>query len=57
MANKKPDFIFECKKCGHLLYVPKVIDKLIKLLKTDCNECGEEPCWIICGEGDFDKIK
>lgn len=55
MKKIKPDYIFLCKKCGHNLYITK--DKIIKLLKTDCPECGEESYenWIFIGEGDFGK--
>lgn len=51
---KKPDFIFKCYKCGHQVYIAK--EKAIKMLKTDCPECGEEPYnnWILTNEGDFD---
>ena len=51
---KKPDFIFECRKCTHNVYVDKT--KVAKMLKTDCPECGEEAegNWLLIGEGDFE---
>jgi hypothetical protein len=53
--NKKPDYIFKCKKCKHLIYVNKL--KVYKLLKRGCPECGEEPekNWLLCGCGDWKK--
>lgn len=50
MKDKK-DWIFECKKCQHNLYVSD--EKLNKLLDTECPECGEEPVslWILIGKG------
>jgi transcription elongation factor Elf1 len=49
-----PDYVFECKKCGHYLYVDK--KKMQKLIDRDCDECGEEaPIWIFIGEGNFEK--
>ena len=49
---EKPDIVFQCKKCGHLIFTPNVI----KLLKTDCPRCGEEPYvnWILKRRGDYD---
>jgi len=49
--KKEKDWIFECYKCSHNLYVST--DKLNKLLKTECPECGEEPyrLWILTGKG------
>lgn len=51
----KPEWIFECSKCQHNIYVDK--PKLKKLLKTDCPECGEEAArnWILVDEGEFSK--
>lgn len=53
-VTKKPDLIFVCQKCEHQVYVNK--SKVMKILKNDCPECGEEPYenWILVGEGDFD---
>lgn len=54
----KPDYIFQCRKCGHLLYVDK--EKFYKNCKLqDCPECGEEEYenWIFIDEGNFDKDK
>ena len=51
----KVDFIFECKKCGHSLYVGK--NKIESLFMFDCPNCGEESgeIWILTGEGNFKK--
>lgn len=53
--KNKPDYIFTCSKCEHRVYVGK--DRIQKMLKTDCPECGEEcyELWILSGEGNFDK--
>lgn len=55
MKKTKPDWIFECYKCEHELYVTK--KHIAHLLKTDCPHCGEEAHrnWILIGEGDFNK--
>ncbi len=55
MAKIKPDFIFKCTKCSHEVYVTK--KDILKMLKTDCPECGEEAYenWSLIGEGDFEK--
>jgi len=46
------DLIFECKKCGHNLYVSKDLKKIQKLLKLDCPNCGEDGAiWTLIGEG------
>ena len=54
---KKPDIIFECRKCGHNLYV-SIKNKLHKIEKTDCPACGEEPerNWIFVCFGNFDEL-
>lgn len=52
----KPDFIFQCRKCEHLLYVDK--QKFLKNCELpDCLECGEEADenWVFIKEGNFDK--
>lgn len=53
--KKEKDFIFECKKCYHNIYVSR--DKIQKLLKTDCPECGEEAdeLWILTGRGIYEE--
>ena len=53
MKKEKPDWIFQCRKCGHLVYILK--DSIKKMLKIDCPDCGEEACenWILYGEGDY----
>ena len=53
--TKNLDFIFECCKCGHNLYVAKSIKAVRSLLVYDCDCCGEEPCWKLIGEGEFNK--
>lgn len=52
--KKKPDWIFQCHKCGHQTYVDK--KDVHKILNAECSECGEEPYenWVIIGEGDYD---
>ena len=52
---KKSEFIFACKKCGHLLYVEKDKEKIQQLLKIDCPTCGENPfeLWVLIGEGNY----
>jgi DNA-directed RNA polymerase subunit M/transcription elongation factor TFIIS len=58
MKKEQPDWIFECRKCGHLLYIGKDKDnKWSKVLAEDCPNCGEEgdENWIFIGEGDFKK--
>ena len=49
---KNPDIVFQCKKCGHLIFTPNVI----KLLETDCPQCGEEPYanWMLKREGHYE---
>jgi len=49
----KPDYVFNCRKCGHNLFVRK--KKIAKLLKTDCPNCGEESYnnWILSRKGCF----
>lgn len=58
MNSKTPDIIFECKKCGHNVFVTEKGKKhWFKRIMVECPECGEEPYsnWIITGMGDFDK--
>ena len=45
------NWIFKCIKCEHRLYVST--QKLDKLWKYDCPECGEEgdELWILIGKG------
>ena len=47
------DYVFECKKCGHVVYASSTD----KMLSYDCPECGEEwfKNWIFIGKGDFKK--
>ena len=52
------DLVFTCRKCGHLLYVPKErMDKIESLPEYDCPECGEEGYenWILSRSGNYDK--
>lgn len=54
MSKKNPDYVFECNKCTHNLYVTK--EKIQKMINKDCPECGEEfPTFTLIGEGNFDK--
>lgn len=50
---KEKDWIFQCNKCSHEVYVDK--DKVNKMLKLDCPGCGEEAYenWTLRGEGVF----
>lgn len=57
-TNEKPDIVFKCKKCGHLLFVPKdnVANYLLYMLGSECESCGEEgPIWILEREGNYDE--
>ena len=49
----KKDYIFQCKKCEHIVYVHNIN----KFLKQECPECGEEfqGNWIFIGIGEFKK--
>ena len=51
----KKDLVFSCSKCSHELYVS--VDKLVKLPKSDCPECGEEAWmnWTFVKFGNFAK--
>lgn len=56
----KEYLIFECRKCGHNLYVSK--DNMIQIVNLpdySCPECGEEGDgnWIIIGDGNFEEYK
>jgi predicted RNA-binding Zn-ribbon protein involved in translation (DUF1610 family) len=53
-SKKNPDFVFECNKCGHNLYVDKT--KMQKVCDMeDCPECGEEtPVFTLIGEGNLE---
>jgi transcription elongation factor Elf1 len=53
---KNSDFIFNCKKCGHRLFVTSV-KKVRNLNEFDCPNCGEEGemNWIYEGMGNYDK--
>jgi len=60
MKNTKmvqPDYIFQCEKCNHKVYVDK--KRIDKMLSLDCPECGEEADnnWILEGEGCFERRK
>lgn len=46
--------VFQCRKCGHLLYVENTDDlarMLRELSNDDCPNCGEEPegNWVLVG--------
>lgn len=55
MKKIKGDYLFKCYKCSHNLYIDK--ERIMRILKLDCPECGEEPHenWIFIGDGDFEK--
>ncbi len=57
LKKKKKSLIFMCKKCMHELYVDH--DKVKKLFKLDCPNCGEEAdlLWILSGEGIYEERK
>jgi transcription elongation factor Elf1 len=46
--------VFECRKCGHNLYVENtddVVKTIGKVSNIDCPYCGEEPerNWLLVG--------
>lgn len=46
--------VFECRKCGHRLYVENtedIVRKIGKVSNLYCPNCGEEPegNWILLG--------
>ena len=46
--------VFECRKCGHQLYVENTenaVKKIGKVSNCDCPACGEEPDgnWVLVG--------
>lgn len=43
--------VFECRKCGHDLYVENTLDKIDEASNTACPHCGEEPDgnWLLVG--------
>ena len=51
------DFIFICRKCQHNIFCEP--NKLKKLIKTACPNCGEEAgeLWILSGMGTWEKDK
>lgn len=53
--TKYTDWVFECRKCGHNLFVGK--KDILLIFRKDCPECGEEPerNWTILRQGNFDK--
>lgn len=54
MKKEYKDYIFTCRKCGHLLFVDKL--EVYKLIDKDCPECGEEgEIWIFTSEGNYDE--
>lgn len=62
MKKLLQDLIFDCKKCGHHLYITDGMTKsgaYIRnvLKKTDCPNCGEEAyeLWIFTRNGNFER--
>lgn len=55
MTKKVKDVVFSCQKCSHEIYVSFDVKGIRKMLKLECPECGEEPCWTLQREGDYDK--
>ena len=56
----KPDFVFRCKKCGHLLFTDAARDSVVKLIDMECPRCSEEPdcwdgLWVLIREGNFEE--
>lgn len=51
--EKKPDWIFSCRKCQYEFYVDK--KELKKMPAGECPQCGEktEGNWILSGEADI----
>ena len=54
--------VVRCHKCGHLLYLTiddTIFDKIRKIEKTDCPNCGEEGFdnWFLKGIDDWNKRK
>jgi DNA replicative helicase MCM subunit Mcm2 (Cdc46/Mcm family) len=46
--------VFECRKCGHNLYVENtenIVKAIGKVSNYDCPHCGEEPDgnWVLVG--------
>lgn len=46
--------VFECRKCGHNLYVENtenIVKTIGKVSNSDCPSCGEEPDgnWVLVG--------
>lgn len=54
---KFDSLVFECRKCGHLIFVNK--DKVEKLLKTSCPECNIKPDrnWTLLGLGNSETLE
>lgn len=57
VKTKFDSLVFECRKCGHLMFVNK--DKVEKLLKTNCPECNVEPDrnWTLLGLGNSETLE
>jgi len=55
IMKKIKDIVFSCQKCGHLQFVDFNVKGIRKMIKLECPECGEEPCWILEREGDYEK--
>ena len=56
----KPDFVFKCKKCGHLLFTNATKKGVLEIIDTVCPCCGEEPdswngLWVIIRDGNFEE--
>ncbi len=55
-----PDLVFECKNCGHTVYVDKLrMDFIVSLAKAHCPDCQTKRHlnWILKGEGTSDYRK
>ena len=52
VSTKMDCWVFECKVCGHLIFIKKDKD-LKKLIKCQCPECQilDDRNWVFVGEG------
>jgi DNA-directed RNA polymerase subunit RPC12/RpoP len=55
------DLVFECKKCGHLLFITgtasEKVKKISKLNNYECPNCSaeREENWVYVRTGDYQK--
>jgi transcription elongation factor Elf1 len=59
--NNLNDLVFECRKCGHLLFITgTATEKIKKITKLDnyvCDNCGaeREGNWAYLRKGNYEK--